>query len=887
MKNTNQLLRPGIWNNYMISIDNNLLTKDIIRSSLDQYWLEIMNKLSDSNFVFFIFKVQFDTGKFKSLSYLQKINNRDYDNILDLLVETLGSKSEEYHITKIISIVFTYKIIPEDKLDLVNKKSNIIKNKMVKKANKNFTFGGFVLPSSMDVFTWGTIIARFDNVILIAKPNTGSIYKITLGKEYNYVEVRSNKLVIVSFKDYSNDLNNLNTFTRVLNNQEYIFVNGELVLKKLSRKTTYLTDIKPHKKINNKFLTLDIETRTLDNIITPYCISIYDGKKATSFYLSDYSSPEEMMKTCIASILNRKYDNHKVYVHNLSHFDGIFLLKVFSSLENVNVKPILNDGKMFDIQLNFNNYHLNFRDSLLMLPNSLRKLTKTFKVDNKGIFPYDFMNTVDLNYIGPVPSFNYFNDITIDDYNLYLSNFSNDWNLRNETIKYCELDCISLYQVLVEFNKLIFNMFKLNISKFPTLPSLAFAIYRCKYLKDHQIPLITGEMFDDLRSGYTGGHTDVYKPQGFNVFRYDVNSLYPFVMKQYPMPIGNITYFEGDILKIDSEAFGFFEVEVTCPKDLNRPLLQTKVETSGGFRTVCPLGKWKDMVFSEEMNEYLKYGYTFKVLRGYLFEKGYIFKEYVEDLYQIKQSVSKDDPMYAISKLLLNSLYGRFGMNYNTLISKHVVTSNILSYQLLDNNIITDIIELDKDQLLISYFPKDMDETLSLENFNNLRFNISIGIAAAVTACARIHMSQFLGDKNLNVLYTDTDSIDIDKPLDSKLIGPELGLMKLECIFEEAIFIAPKVYGGILEDGSEIVKVKGFKNPLPFSELSKLLIKDNNLELKQDKWFSSIREGNITIKEQLYTLIPTENKRTLIYSNNKFVNTKPFTINLDKSISKH
>jgi len=65
------------------------------------------------------------------------------------------------------------------------------------------------------------------------------------------------------------------------------------------------------------------------------------------------------------------------------------------------------------------------------------------------------------------------------------------------------------------------------------------------------------------------------------------------------------------------------------------------------------------MLFSEEINNAIKYGYKFKIIRGYLFESANIFKEYIDVLYEIKQSKSKDDPMYLISKLLLNSLYGR------------------------------------------------------------------------------------------------------------------------------------------------------------------------------------------------------------------------------------
>jgi hypothetical protein len=42
--------------------------------------------------------------------------------------------------------------------------------------------------------------------------------------------------------------------------------------------------------------------------------------------------------------------------------------------------------------------------------------------------------------------------------------------------------------------------------------------------------------------------------------------------------------------------------------------------------------------------------------------------------------------------------------------------------------------------------------------------------------------------------------------------------------------------------------------------------------------------GNITLKNQEYTLIPTENKRELIYDNNNIlVNTKAFIIKNNKN----
>lgn len=35
-------------------------------------------------------------------------------------------------------------------------------------------------------------------------------------------------------------------------------------------------------------MTLDIETQTINNIMTPYAICIFDGKFSKSFYLNDY-----------------------------------------------------------------------------------------------------------------------------------------------------------------------------------------------------------------------------------------------------------------------------------------------------------------------------------------------------------------------------------------------------------------------------------------------------------------------------------------------------------------------------------------------------------------------------------------------------------------------
>ena len=96
--------------------------------------------------------------------------------------------------------------------------------------------------------------------------------------------------------------------------------------------------------------------------------------------------------------------------------------------------------------------------------------------------------------------------------------------------------------------------------------------------------------------------------------------------------------------------------------------------------------------------------------------------------------------------------------------------------------------------------------------------------------------------------------------------------------FKEAVFIAPKVYGGITTDEKMIVKVKGLKSPIRYSELKSLLLLEN-IKIPQNKWYRNFSESTINIYDQIYTLAVTENKREVIRdSNGKFIDTKPYQV---------
>jgi hypothetical protein len=279
-------------------------------------------------------------------------------------------------------------------------------------------------------------------------------------------------------------------------------------------------------------------------------------------------------------------------------------------------------------------------------------------------------------------------------------------------------------------------------------------------------------------------------PEGTKVYGNDVNSLYPTNMRNKMfMPVISkqkeyITYFEGDISLVDEDAFGFFNVEIQTTVDLAHPILQIKHNTGQGIRTISPLGNFTGTFFSEELKNASKFGY--KNNSGYLFDKFDIFSGFIKDIFKEKESYNnnKNSPGYIISKLLLNALYGKFGMNPDYEQHAIIEKSEIEEYSCKFR--VTNWVTLNN-KLLICYTNKE-----SLHSRSN----------------------QSSGD----IIKGENGKTNFNKN-----------------VFNRAVFAAPKVYGGITESGEEITKVKGFKNTISFSDLEKLLDKNSSINLNQEK----------------------------------------------------
>lgn len=168
--------------------------------------------------------------------------------------------------------------------------------------------------------------------------------------------------------------------------------------------------------------------------------------------------------------------------------------------------------------------------------------------------------------------------------------------------------------------------------------------------------------------------------------------------------------------------------------------------------------------------------------------------------------------------------------------------------------IITNIIDLGNGKELLSYFN---NSSKKYEINKPTDKTLSIPIALAITAQARIHMSalkKIATDQNLSIYYMDTDSLALSGELDSKFIGTGLGKLKLEHVFNEVVYLAPKVYAGKAND-YEYTRAKGVKDSISYSDIKPLLVKGESIKINQDKWYKNIGEGHITVKDEIYTLM--------------------------------
>src|SRR6267142_1235312 len=232
-------------------------------------------------------------------------------------------KSEYYNETQIDSFIISYGF----KEGIISEK-NIIKSDLSFQKYKNNNLVNETL----------YILQTKDNLIT----------KILSSENQNSIEIFKDADLIIKFIDFKLSENK---FVRIIENKKYYFENNKQILFSKENNSKFIRVLPKSNKLANNFITLDIETYIKNNVLIPYCISIYDGKIAYSYFISDFKDSQDLILTALKSILTRKYNGYNVYMHNMAKFDIIFLLKHLVKLGDVT--PIIHNGRIISINLNF------------------------------------------------------------------------------------------------------------------------------------------------------------------------------------------------------------------------------------------------------------------------------------------------------------------------------------------------------------------------------------------------------------------------------------------------------------------------------------------------------------------------------------------------------
>lgn len=379
----------------------------------------------------------------------------------------------------------------------------------------------------------------------------------------------------------------------------------------------------PLKTLRYKLITLDIETYKDEKSgeLVPYLIGFlaFEGSYPDYqiFYLKDYDTPEAMLKACLDTLLTKKYDNATVYAHNLIKFDSKILLATICNYYELEF--VSGSGKVLGYHVKRGGVKITFKDSYLILPHPLRKLAVSAGLDyGKGIFPHKYVNIRRIRTPEkerdeegrlPFPKKKDFYNISEKEYEIFVNSLT-EFNLEIQATRYLKQDLLVLWDCLKEFAGGIFRSDGVNLFKHYTISGLSLQLFRVKFMSDASVPNLPVEINNTLRPGYKGGVVNVFIPRGEDLFCYDVNSLYPYVMRG-DFPTGNLTYTYYKEPREDVKGMnGMVYAEVSCERDYKFPFLSMYSEDD---TLIQPTGTWKHIYTTEEIEYAIQLGYRVKI----------------------------------------------------------------------------------------------------------------------------------------------------------------------------------------------------------------------------------------------------------------------------------
>ena len=309
-----------------------------------------------------------------------------------------------------------------------------------------------------------------------------------------------------------------------------------------------------------------------------------------------------------------------------------------------------------------------------------------------------------------------------------------------------------------------------------------------------------------LRQSYYGGITwknsnklNELKQNGVDLkgLVYDVNSLYPSVMRTKLLPYGQPKFYEGgynSVAQFVKDQYPLYiqriRVKMFELKPGKMPNVQIRESVNFKATEYQTSNRYYDEELKEEKYEECVFTFTsvqldrfldsyntpmgIEYIDGYLFKGSYgIFDKYIDTFMQLKETGK--GAKKATAKLCLNSLYGKFGTNPQ------------------------------REERIVEFYDGVFSTTNRDEEGKLLEYlsdSVYLPMASFITAYARDVLINAVNSVFDRFLYCDTDSIHIlgnDIP-DIPIHDTKLGYWKLEGRFVDANYIGAKRYAELIED---------------------------------------------------------------------------------------
>ncbi len=372
-----------------------------------------------------------------------------------------------------------------------------------------------------------------------------------------------------------------------------------------------------------------------------------------------------------------------------------------------------------------------------------------------------------------------------------------------------------------------------DLGKFAmTRSSQAFTAYRHRFMKKdiyvHQVEKVV----DLERQAYYGGRVEAFhfgECKDGPFITLDINSMYPHIMQSSRMPVKLVDYREDTDLTLLPDILKEHSVVARCRIKTELPLYAIRHNK----KIVFPIGEYETFLCTEGVKRALKLGHLLSISEMSIYTNDFLFTAWVDFLYALRLQFKREKQaiLEYMCKIMLNSLYGKFGQKFMETDETEEITGS--GYWRCDNY------DFETGERWIEF--KLMNKRIVQKGEKNGK-NAFVAIAAHICENGRLMLYDLMDTIGRDkVLYCDTDGVKIRKrdmeTVNGLLHHDRLGAIKIEDETNKLIINGAKNY-----ETDKGVKIKGI--PKKAEKIGKdtyrynqFLRQTSHLRLEVDRYF--------------------------------------------------